>query len=132
MSNKVKVAVFDKDQKVRKLQMCEITKDGSKIKINKGGKKHFYPSFDRSSFLNWPKPFYLGGGYEPIYIVRNHADACVNFETQKVPDVSLEQIEEAAQNEILRGIGTEEKETPFAQYFSIFLQIIIIVLLMSR
>lgn len=131
MSKKVKVAVFDKDQKVRKLQMCEISKDGSKIRVSKGGKNHFYPSFDRSSFLEMPKPWYKGGGFERIYYVRNHASACLNFETQEVPDIDLEEIEKAAENKILSGIGTEEKETPVLLYAIMAICCLILVLLLN-
>jgi len=132
MSKKVKVAVFDKDQKIRKLQMCDIGKDGSKLRVSKGGKNHFYPSFDRSSFLEWPKPWYKGGGFERIYYVRNHASKCVNFETLVVPDVDLEVIEDAAEAAILRGIGTEEKpDTPFIQYAILGLTGLILLVLMN-
>ena len=131
MTKKVKVAVFDKDQKIRKLRKCDISKDGSKIRVSKGGKSHFYPSFDRSSFLEFPKPRYLGGGHERIYFVRNHASECVNFETQVVPDVDLEEIEKAAENKILQGIGTEEKDTPMLSYAILGICFIILIILLS-
>ena len=131
MTKKVKVAVFDKDQKVRKLQMCEISSDGSKLKIHKGGKKHWYPSFDRTSFIEWPKPRYKGGGHERVYIVRNHASECVNFETGVVPDIDLEEIETAAENAVLKGIGTEEKVTPVMQYITAGLCVLILIFLMN-
>ena len=115
-TEKVKVAVFDKDQKIRKLQMCEISKDGSKIRISKGGKKHWYPSFDRTSFLEWPKPWYKGGKHERIYVVRNHASDCVNFETQTVPDIDLEEIEKAIGATGLDKLGNQKQEISFIFY----------------
>ena len=135
MSKKVKVAVFDKDQKIRKLQDCEISKDGSKIRVSKGGKGHFYPSFDRSSFLEWPYraiTSFWKTSYERIYVVRNHASKCVNFETMEVPDVDLEEIEKAAENSILKGIGSEEKDTPFVQYAILGICILILLIIMNR
>ena len=116
MTQKVKVAVFDKDQKIRRLQKCEISKDGSKIRVSKGGKGHFYPSFDRSSFLEWPKPWYKGGSHERIYFVRNHASKCVNFETQVVPDVDLEEIEKSIGKTGLDKLGNQKQEISFIFY----------------
>jgi hypothetical protein len=123
LTKKVKVAVFDKDQKVRKLEMCEIGKDGSKLKINKGGKKHWYPSFDRTSFLEWPKPWHKGGGYERIYLVRNHASQCVNFETQTVPDVDLDEIKKAIGNAGLDKLGNQKQDTPFISWITLLVVI---------
>ena len=119
MTKKVKVAVFDKDQKIRKLQMCEISKDGSKIRVSKGGKSHFYPSFDRTSFLEWPKPWYKGGGYERIYYVRNHASECVNFETQTVPDVDLDEINKAIGVAGLDKLGKVKQDIPFISWITL-------------
>ena len=119
MTKKVKVAVFDKDQKIRKLQMCEIGKDGSKLKIHKGGKKHWYPSFDRTSFLEWPKPRYKGGGYERVYLVRNHASECVNFETQVVPDVDLDEINIAIGAAGLDKLGKVKQDVPFISWITL-------------
>ena len=123
MTKLVKVAVFDKDQKIRKLQNCEISKDGSKIRVSKGGKNHFYPSFDRSSFLEWPKPWYKGGGYERIYYVRNHATECVNFETLTVPDVDLDEIKKAIGATGLDKLGNQKQEISFIFYIIVLILI---------
>jgi len=119
LTSKVKVAVFDKDQRIRKLQNCEISQDGSKIKISKGGKKHWYPEFDNTSYLEFPYRSLFSFwkiSYSRIYFVRTYASKCLNFQTSNVPDVDLEEIEKAARNDILKGIGSEEKDTPMLLY----------------
>jgi len=134
LTSKVKVAVFDKDQRIRKLQNCEISQDGSKIKIAKGGKKHWYPEFDNTSYLEFPYRYLFSFwkiSYSRIYFVRNYASKCLNFQTEKVPDIDLEEIEKAARNDILKGIGSEEKDTPALLYAILALVFLSFLLLLN-
>ena len=129
MTKKVKVAVFDADQKVRKLGKYPVTDDGSKIRILKGGKRHFYPKFGPNSFLEFPRSKFLGGGWERIYIVRNHASKCVDFKTFAVAGPDPEQVKDAAEATILSKFGVDKQDTPLMQYiitglvFLIFLKV---------
>ncbi len=112
MTKKVKVAIFDRDLKVRTLQRYPLSKDGSKIKIRTGGKGHFKPAFDNESYLEFPR---FLGGHEKVYLVRRGAKACVNFKDDPAtvygPDP--EEVMTAAKAEILEGLGKEKQETPF-------------------
>ena len=121
-SKKVKVAIFDGDQKIRKLGKFPITDDGSKLKILKGGKRHFYPEFGPNSFLEFPRSRFLGGGWERVYIVRNHASECVNFLTSSVPGPDPEQVKDAAEATILTRFGVEKQSTPLILYIIVILQ----------
>ncbi len=113
MTKKVEVAVFDKDLRVRTLGKFPLSQDGTKIVVKKGGKGNFAPTFDNESFIELPKRF---GGWRRIYLVRKGAKSCVNFQTGTVdgPDPGL--VMEAAESEILRGIGKDKEETPIIIY----------------
>lgn len=126
MSKKVKLAIFDRDLKVRKMGTFEVSKDGSKIKVKGGGKGNFNPSFDNESYLEFPRRF---RGFERIYIVRKGAKACVNFKDNPAtvygPDP--EQVIEAAENKILTGIGKDKQDIHWSVYAQLFLIILILI-----
>lgn len=105
MTKKVKLAIFDKDLKARTVGMFPVSDDGKKIKVKSGGKGHYHPEFDNESFIEFPKRF---GGWDRIYFVRRAAKKCVNFKTEEVATPSIEVVEEAAKNSILRNIGRED------------------------
>ncbi len=113
MTKKVEIAVFDKDLKVRTLGKFPVSQDGTKISVKKGGKGNFAPTFDNESFIEFPKRF---GGWKRIYLVRKGAKSCVNFQTEDVEGPDPELVIEAAESEILRGIGKEKEETPIIIY----------------
>ncbi len=113
MTKKVEVAVFDKDLRVRTLGKFPLSQDGTKIVVKKGGKGNFAPTFDNESFIELPKRF---GGWRRIYLVRKGAKSCVNFQTEDVKGPDPELVIEAAESEILRGIGKEKEETPIILY----------------
>ncbi len=118
MNEKVKVAVFDKDGKIRHLGNKPLSKDGSRIKIKEGGRGQFKPLFDNHSYLEFPKPKYLGGGWDRIYFVRNHAKKCVDFKDDPAtvygpdPDVVIN----AAEDAIRKSMKQEDPETPIILY----------------
>lgn len=113
MTKKVELAIFDKDLKVRTLGKFPVSQDGTKISVKRGGKANFNPTFDNESFIEFPKRF---GGWRRIYLVRKGAKACVNFQTEEVEGPDPELVIEAAESEILRGIGKEKEETPLILY----------------
>ena len=116
MTKKVKLAVFDKDLKIRRFDKFPISKSGDKIVVKKGGKSNFKPSFDNESYLEFPQPWYLGGGWKRIYFVRNSAKECVNFKTETIGGPDPDLVIEAAESAILQNIGKDKEEIPFIIY----------------
>ena len=114
LTKKVKLAVFDRDLKAREFQMYDVTDDGSKIKVRSGGKRHFNPTFDNDSFVELPRPWWKGGGWERIYFARNSAKSCVKFR-KKHNDLSLK-IKSVADIEELIEAASGENPNPEAQY----------------
>jgi len=119
MTKKVKLAIFDKDLKARTYANFDLSKDGSRIKVRKGGKRNFNPSFDMDSYIELPyrsivPPFPIK--WNRVYFVRNGAKACVNFKTGVVDGPDPETVMEAAEAEILKGIGKDKQETPIILY----------------
>ena len=119
MTKKVKLAIFDQDLKIRQFGDFPLTKDGSKINVRSGGKLHFNPSFSNTSYLEFPyrSIFSLFRiRYRRVYVVRNNAGACVNFNTEVVPAPDPEEVMKAASAKILENMGRETQETPFILY----------------
>ena len=127
MSKKVKVAVFDNDLTVRTKGSFPLTDDGLKIKIKKGGKGHFYPIIDPERALEFPLPWYRGGGYEKVYFVRNHASQCVNFglDPSEIHPPDPEQIIDAANSALIKNFGTEKQELTWQSWLQIILLVLI-------
>jgi hypothetical protein len=109
---KVNVAVFDANLRAE-IKKYELTDDGSKIRILKGGKKHFYPEFNESSYLDIKRSRLLGGGYKRLYVVRRNASKCIDFKTEIVSGVDPKQIIEATESELIKNFGKEEKGVPW-------------------
>ncbi len=115
MTKKVKVAIFDRDLKARTYGNFPLSKDGSRISVRRGGKRNFNPTFDMDSYIEFPSrsmipPFPIK--WNRVYFVRNGAPACVNFKTGTVEGPDPELVMEAAEAEILKGIGKDKQETP--------------------
>lgn len=106
MVEKVKVAIFDRNLRAE-IRKYELTDDGSKIRILKGGKAHFYPEFNESSYLDIKRPRFLGGGYNRIYFVRRHASKCVDFKTEETGGIDPKQILDATSNELVKNFGKD-------------------------
>ncbi len=112
MTQKVRVAIFDGNLRAE-IKKYELTDDGNQIRILKGGKKHFYPDFNESSYLDIKKRRLLGGGYTRIYFVRRNASKCVDFKTESVGSVDPKQVIDAASSELIKNFGKEEKGVPW-------------------
>jgi len=128
MDDKVKVAVFDKDGRIRTLAKKSLTKDGSKIKVKEGGDAHWSPEFDNHSFLEFPRPWYLGGGWNRLYFVRNHSAKCVDFKDDPAtiygPDPEV--VIKAAEDAIRKSMKQEDPQTPLILYLMFGANIIIL------
>jgi hypothetical protein len=105
MTKKVKLAIFDRDLKAREYKHFDVTDDGSKIRVRSGGKRNFNPTFDNDSFIEFPRPRYLGGGWDRVYFARNGAKACVRFRrspndlSSKIDGIAdLQEVMKAAEN----------------------------------
>ena len=126
MTKKVKLAIFDKDLKARTFADFPLSKDGSRISVRRGGKRNFNPTFDQESYIELPyrsiiPPFPVK--WNRIYFVRNGAKACVNFKTETILEPDPELVMQAAEAEILKGIGKDKQDTPMIQYIMILLLI---------
>ena len=129
MTKKVKLAIFDKDLKARTYENFPLSKDGSKISVRKGGKRNFNPTFDMDSYIEFPSrslipPFPVK--WNRVYFVRNGAKACVNFKTEGVEGPDQELVMEAAEAEILKGIGKDKQDTPIIQYIILAALVLVI------
>ena len=127
-TKKVKTAVFGRNL-VADVRQYEVSSKDSKIKIRKGGKRNFNPSFTETSHLMMPKGF---GRREPVYFVRNGATACIDFKTEdpEIKGADQSQVIEAAEAEIIRNFGKESKDTPWYVYVMLgmlFLNLLILI-----
>ena len=134
MTKKVEVAIFDKDLKARTVGAFPLSKDGTKIKVRTGGKRNFNPSFDHSSYIDFPRrslipPFRTV--WKRVYFVRNGASECVNFNRTpdgftEVPQPDPELVMKAAEASILEGIGKDKQDTPIIQYLTLAAVVLVI------
>lgn len=125
MTRKVELAIFDSDLRV-KLGKYEISKDGSKIVVKSGGAGNWTPSFDNESFIEFPKPWYRGGGWKRVYFVKKKGAECVNFSTGKVTGPSEEELKEAIGAVAFKSLGKEDKESTFINYLTLAIAFIIL------
>ena len=112
MTQKVILAIFDNDLKARTVKKFDISDSGDKIKVKSGGEAHFMPQFDNDSFIEFPRPWYLGGGWKRVYFVKKGAKACVNFETEHVPLPDPEQVKKSVGSTLLDELGKEKPAFP--------------------
>ena len=112
MTKKVKLAIFDNDLKARIVGNYPISDSGNQIKIKSGGEAHFMPLFNNDSFIEFPRPWYLGGGWNRIYFVKKGAKACVNFTTGEVSGPDPEQVKKSVGSTLLDQLGKEKPPFP--------------------
>jgi len=136
MVEKVNVAIFGADYQVVPIKKYEVDESGSKIRINpKGGKGHFMPSFTNTSYLDIPTyPKYLFFGpmkYRRTYFVRKMASACVDFFTPFVPLPDVQQVMNAADSELIRNFGKEEKSIPWQTWAAFIFSLLTFILMLN-
>lgn len=124
MTKKVKLAIFDNDLKARTVKKYDVSDNGDQIKVKSGGEAHFMPRFDNDSFIEFPRPWYFGGGWNRIYFVKKGAKACVDFKTGLVPIPDPEQVKRSVGSTLLDQLGKEKPPFPtWIIYFILLLTI---------
>jgi len=111
LKRKITTVVFDADLKTI-VKKYPVSDSGDRINIKKGGEAHFMPQFDHSSYLDMPRPWYKGGGFERTYFVRKLATTCVNFETESLTGPDPEQLKQAVGSTMLNQLGHEKPPFP--------------------
>jgi len=112
MSKKVKLAIVDKDLKARTVKKYPVSDSGEQIRVVSGGEGHFMPYFDNESFIEFPRPWYLGGGFERVYFAKKGAKKCINFESEIVHRPDPEDMKRAVGSSLLSEIGKEKQQFP--------------------
>lgn len=124
MTKKVKLAIFDKDLKARTVKEYPISDNGEQIKVVSGGEGHFMPKFDNDSFIELPRPWYRGGGWEKIYFARKLAKKCVNFKTEEVFVPDPEQLKKSIGVTLLDQLGEQKQPFPAWTVYLILVTVI--------
>ena len=129
-NEKIEVAIYDNDLKIRTMKKYEVSDDGTQIRIISGGEGHFMPKFDQSSFLEFGgrKKFLLFGEREwkRIYFVKKKGAKCVNFATGEVTGPSPEESKKAIGATLLHQIGQEKQDTPWQMWALLAINIFIL------
>ena len=113
MTRKIKLAIFDADLKAT-IKKYPISDSGNHILVTKGGEKHFMPTFDNTSFIEFPVRFpwsFWKVSYERIYFVRKLAKNCVDFKTEKIEGPSPEFVKEMGAKVMLDRLNKQKQET---------------------
>lgn len=121
MGKQVELAIFDNDLKARTVKKYDVSDDGTKIRVKSGGEGHFMPSFDNDSFIEFPKPWWQGGGWKRVYFVAKNGTKCVNFQTETVSGPDPEQLKTAVGGLMLKDLGKGGQEIPTWVYIIIVL-----------
>lgn len=113
MGEKVKLAIFDKDLKVRKYGKYEVSESGDSVKVVTGGSEHFQPKISNQTFLEFSRRSFIPPFkrvWERVYFASNKAPKCVNFATEEVPGPDREQMKKAVAGTMLGQIGREKQD----------------------
>lgn len=126
MPEKVLLAILDKDLKARTFKKFPLSSEGTKIDVISAGKGYFMPKIDNDSFIELPRPRYLGGGWNRVYVAVRGANKCYNFRTGEVSGPDPQQVIEAAKSELIKNFGKEKLETPLLLYIVLAINIFIL------
>ena len=147
MGKKVKIAIFDKDQRVE-LKEYELSNNGNRINIVPEGAGYFMPEIGPTTFLDWPlrKKYLLFGApmYKRVYFSLKKGAKCLDFakrianydEETKLgmliygPDV--EQVKRANLNLLAEKIGVDNNpKTPWYIWAILIFSLLSFFLLLS-
>jgi len=113
MTEKVKLAIFGADLKAT-IKKYPISDSGNNILVTKGGENHFMPSFDHTSFIEFPVRYlwsFWKTSYQRIYFARRLAKKCVNFQTGELAGPSPEFVKEMGTKVMLDRLNKQKQET---------------------
>jgi len=113
MARKLKLAIFDADFKAE-IGKYPISESGNQILVKSGGKEHFMPSFDHTSFLDFPVRYpwsFWKTSYQRIYFARKLAKKCVDFKTETLAGPSPEFVKEMGTKVMLDRLNKQKQET---------------------
>jgi hypothetical protein len=111
MARKLKLAVFDADMRAT-VKKYPISESGNQILVKSGGKEHFMPSFDNTSYLEFPRKFlFFVIGWEKVYFARKLSKKCINFKTGELEGPSPEFVEEMGAKVMLDRLNKQKQET---------------------
>lgn len=118
MKRKVTLAIFDNDLRLN-IGKYELSKDGTRIIAKSGGTANWKPSFNNESFLEFPKPWYMGGGWKRIYFVKKKGAECVNFKTGEVSGPDEEELKEAIGAVAFKNLGKDDNTVTWVNYVTL-------------
>lgn len=134
-NEKIEVAIYDNDQKIRTQKKYEVSDNGTQIRIVSGGEGHFMPKFDSTSFLefpSWKRYLFLGARtWKRLYIVKNKGEKCVNFKTGEAYGPSPEESKKAISSTLLEKIGAEKQPIPMLIYAILGLNTLFLIVVMK-
>jgi hypothetical protein len=115
LSEKVNLAIIDKDLTVRSIKKYSLSTNGRQILVISGGENHFMPAITNTSYLKLPigaKRFVLFGkkGLKQVYFAMNKAEECVDFASGHVSMPSPEEMKRAISSTMLGQIGKEKTD----------------------
>jgi hypothetical protein len=120
-NEKVKLAIIDKDLKVRTFKEFPLTSDGTKIDVVKTGKGYFRPKINSDSAIELPIPSinpFAKPKWEKIYIARRGASQCFVFRKENEPALpDPQEVMNTARAEMLQNWGKEKIEIHPIFYF---------------
>ncbi|GAH42662.1 unnamed protein product [marine sediment metagenome] len=127
MTNKVKLAIFDKDQKARTVKHYPVSDNGDQIKVKSGGEGHFMPHFGNESFIEFPyralsSPWKIS--WDRIYFVKKGGKKCVDFKSGIVYGPNPEDMKKAVSASLLDKLGKDEPPFPAWIIYLILLAVI--------
>lgn len=135
MSERVEVAIFDNDQKIRTMKKYDVSENGVQIRIKSGGEGHFMPKFDSTSFLDFPSwkryIFFGPRTWKRLYFVKNKGEKCVDFSTGETYGPSPEEMKKAISATLLGKIGQGKLEIPWYLTVLLLLNTIFLVAVMK-
>jgi len=124
VTKKVTLAIVDKDLKARTVKQYPVSDSGEQIKVMSGGEAHFMPYFDNDSFIEFPRPRWMGGGFKKVYFAKKGAKKCINFKTETVHGPDPEDMKRAVASSLLDKLGKEKQDFPSWLIYAILLLVI--------
>ncbi len=118
MTRKVKLVIFDASLKAT-VKDYPISDSGNHILVKKGGENHFMPSFDNTSFVDFPVRYpwsFWKTSYVRTYFARKLAKKCVDFQTGKITGPSPEFVTEMATRVMLDKLNKQKQETAWQMW----------------